>query len=113
MGSKKKYRDLLGRNKKFVAGLAALMMCCGAFLASGRLLPDKTVNGDIPLHDGDVLVDSLNVEMRTMHRIRKAAKAKKQNWWPQMMWHSWKTRIPISRNCGRILIWIATRSFPC
>ena len=41
MGSKKKYRDLLGRNKKFVAGLAALMMCCGAFLASGRLLPDK------------------------------------------------------------------------
>lgn len=62
MGSKKKYRDLLGRNKKFVAGLAALMMCCGAFLASGRLLPDKAVNGDIPLHDGDVLVDSLNVD---------------------------------------------------
>lgn len=62
MSSKKKYRDFLGKNKKFVAGLAALMMCCGAFLASGKLLPDKAANSDIPLHDGDVLVDSLGVD---------------------------------------------------
>lgn len=76
MGSKKKYRDLLGRNKKFVAGLAALMMCCGAFLASGRLLPDKTVNGDIPLHDGDVLVDSLNVDDENDASNKKSSKNK-------------------------------------
>ena len=76
MGSKKKYRDLLGRNKKFVAGLAALMMCCGAFLASGRLLPDKTVNGDIPLHDGDVLVDSLNVDHENGASNKKSSKSK-------------------------------------
>ena len=76
MGSKKKYRDLLRRNKKFVAGLAALMMCCGAFLASGRLLPDKTVNGDIPLHDGDVLVDSLNVDDENDASNKKSSKNK-------------------------------------
>ncbi|MDD7319949.1 MAG: hypothetical protein PUH42_02685, partial [Firmicutes bacterium] len=62
MSSKKKYRDFLGKNKKLVAGLAALMVCFGAFLASGRLLPDKAANSDIPLHDGDVLVDSLGVD---------------------------------------------------
>ena len=69
MGSKKKYRDLLRRNKKFVAGLAALMMCCGAFLASGRLLPDKTVNGD-------VLVDSLNVDDENDASNKKSSKNK-------------------------------------
>ena len=61
MSSNRKYRDFLGKNKKLVAGLAALMMCCGAFLASGKLLPDKAADSDLPLHDGDVLVDSLHV----------------------------------------------------
>lgn len=76
MSSKKKYRDFLGKNKKLVAGLAALMVCFGAFLASGRLLPDKAANSDIPLHDGDVLVDSLGVDDEDSAADKKSSKSK-------------------------------------
>lgn len=76
MKSKKKYRDFLGKNKKLVAGLAALMVCCGAFLASGRLLTDKAANSDIPLHDGDVLVDSLGVDDEDSTSEKKSSKSR-------------------------------------
>lgn len=76
MSSKKKYRDFLGKNKKLVAGLAALMVCCGAFLASGKLLPDKAANSDIPLHDGDVLVDSLSVNDENSTSEKKNSKSR-------------------------------------
>ena len=38
------------------------MVCIGTFIAVRDGSPDKEANEDIPLHDGDVLVDSLNVE---------------------------------------------------
>lgn len=49
-------------NKKTVTLLAALVLCVGAYIITGHITNDKTVNDDIPLHDGDVLVDSANNE---------------------------------------------------
>ena len=62
MNKKNKYFSFIGKNKKKVAVLAALMVCIGTFIAVRDGSPDKEANEDIPLHDGDVLVDSLNVE---------------------------------------------------
>lgn len=62
MRSKKNYFSFIKDNKKKVMGLAALMICIGAFAATGDMLKDKTTNENIPIHDGDVLVDSLNVK---------------------------------------------------
>ena len=62
MNKKNKYFSFIGKNKKKVAVLAALMVCIGTFIAVRDGSPDKEANEYIPLHDGDVLVDSLNVE---------------------------------------------------
>ena len=38
------------------------MICVGVYAAAGGAFPGgKKVNEDVPLHDGDVLVDSLNI----------------------------------------------------
>lgn len=42
--------------------LAVVAICFGIFSAADGMFADKPVNNDIPLHDGDVLVDSLNVQ---------------------------------------------------
>ena len=62
MSNRKDYFSFIKKNKKKVAGLAALMVCAGAFAATGKFTSDKAANEDIPIHDGDVLVDSLNVK---------------------------------------------------
>ena len=54
--------DLIRSNRRKVVTVTALALCFGAFAAAGGLSQDETVNDDIPLHDGDVLVDSLNVQ---------------------------------------------------
>ena len=38
--------------------ITALLLCIGAYAITGYILDDKTVDEDIPLHDGDVLVPS-------------------------------------------------------
>ncbi|MFQ8602712.1 MAG: SpoIIIAH-like family protein [Anaerovoracaceae bacterium] len=62
MSNRKDYFSFIKKNKKKVACLAALMVCAGAFAATGKFTSDKAANEDIPIHDGDVLVDSLNVK---------------------------------------------------
>ena len=49
-------------SKRKAVLLTAALICTGALAAAGSMMHDKTVNEDIPLHDGDVLVDSLNVQ---------------------------------------------------
>ena len=53
--------DFIRDNKKKAVTVTALALCFGAFAAAGGLQQDKAANDDIPLHDGDVLVDSLNI----------------------------------------------------
>lgn len=62
MNKRNDYISFIRKNKKKVAVLAALMICIGAFVAVGDIPINKTANEDIPLHDGDVLVDSVNVD---------------------------------------------------
>lgn len=62
MRNKRNVFSFLKDNKKKVGLLAALLFCIGAYAATGDLAKDSRVNDDIPLHDGDVLVDSLNVQ---------------------------------------------------
>ena len=45
-------------NKKTTILLVALVLCVGAYIVTGTLIGEKQVNDDIPLHDGDVLVDN-------------------------------------------------------
>lgn len=59
--SRKSVFSFIKNNKKKCMGLAALAMCMGVYAAVGGVFPDKAANENIPLHDGDVLVDSLNV----------------------------------------------------
>ena len=43
--------------------MAALLLCIGAYTVTGSMVSQQqTAGSDIPLHDGDVLVDSLNVK---------------------------------------------------
>lgn len=62
MNSKKSIFSFIKNNRKKVAGLAALAVCLGVYTAIGGAFPDKAASEDVPLHDGDVLVDSLNVK---------------------------------------------------
>lgn len=62
MKSKKSVFTFLKNNRKKLSVLAALMICVGVYAAAGGAFPGgKKVNEDVPLHDGDVLVDSLNI----------------------------------------------------
>ncbi|MDO4745032.1 MAG: SpoIIIAH-like family protein [Bacillota bacterium] len=45
------------KKKKYVA-VSALILCIGAYVITGNILEDNKVNDDIPLHDGDVLVNN-------------------------------------------------------
>lgn len=62
MSNKKSVFSFIKDNKKKFTGLFALAICFGVYAAVGGIFPDQTANEDIPLHDGDVLVDSLNIE---------------------------------------------------
>lgn len=44
------------RNKGIA--IIALILCLGAYAVTGYILNDETVDEDIPIHDGDVLVTS-------------------------------------------------------
>lgn len=57
----KKFVSFIKKNKKKVGLFTALILCAVVYTAAGGIFSDKTVNEDIPLHDGDVLVDSINV----------------------------------------------------
>lgn len=62
MRNKKSFYSFIKNNRKKVAGLTMLLICLGVYTTIGGISPDKAANDDIPLHDGDVLVDSLNVQ---------------------------------------------------
>lgn len=61
MKNKRSVFSFIKSNRKKFAGLFALAVCIGVYAAIGGAFPNKAANEDIPLHDGDVLVDSLNV----------------------------------------------------
>lgn len=46
------------KNKKKYVAVSALILCIGAYVITGNILEDNKVNDDIPLHDGDVLVNN-------------------------------------------------------
>ena len=68
MNDKKSVRSFIKSNKKKVAALMLLGGCAsareetGAYSVTGAGGADRTASDDVPLHDGDVLVDSLNVQ---------------------------------------------------
>lgn len=62
MSSKKSIFTVIKNNRKKAALLTMLIICIGVYTAIGGVFPDNPANEDIPLHDGDVLVDSLNVQ---------------------------------------------------
>lgn len=62
MKIKKTFFSFIKDNKKKCTALAALCVCIGAYTITGNLTSTQTTGNDIPLHDGDVLVDSLNVK---------------------------------------------------
>lgn len=62
MSIRKRMGSILKNNKKKCTALAALVLCIGAYTVTGHVLTQETTGDDIPLHDGDVLVDSLNVK---------------------------------------------------
>lgn len=50
-------------NKKKISVMAIMAVCAGGYIAAaGAGEGDKAAGSDIPIHDGDVLVDSLSVE---------------------------------------------------
>ena len=62
MNNKKSFFTIIKNNRKKAAGLTMLIVSLGVYTAIGGISPEKAANEDIPLHDGDVLVDSLNVQ---------------------------------------------------
>ena len=62
MSKKKSFFSFIKSNRKKVAVLTALGLCIGVYAVMGGVFPNLKANEDIPLHDGDVLVDSLNVQ---------------------------------------------------
>ena len=60
--------ETVKRHKKLVSGVCVFALCIGLLAAAGGGIkaPDSaTSSGDIPEHDGDVLVDSINVQEET------------------------------------------------
>lgn len=62
MKTKNKFFSFIKENKKKCTALAALLLCIGAYAVTDSMVSQQTAGNDIPLHDGDVLVDSLNVK---------------------------------------------------
>lgn len=62
MKTRNKFFSFIKENKKKCTALAALLLCIGAYAVTGSMASQQTAGNDIPLHDGDVLVDSLNVK---------------------------------------------------
>ncbi|HIU26511.1 MAG TPA: SpoIIIAH-like family protein [Candidatus Copromorpha excrementigallinarum] len=60
MSGKRSFFTFLKNNKKKMTVLALLAVCAGGYIGAAGS-GDEAVENDIPLHDGDVLVDSLNV----------------------------------------------------
>lgn len=58
MKIRKPFISFASGNRKKTAAAAALLVCVGMLAAVGGIEPDKTVNEEIPVHDGDVLVTS-------------------------------------------------------
>lgn len=69
----------LKKHKKLVSSLLALALCLGVVTAIGGVFPSSDSiksSQDIPEHDGDVLVDSINVTDETADSGEKAKKGK-------------------------------------
>lgn len=58
----KKVLKKVKTNKKMVTLLAALVLCVGAYAITGLIGDDASVNENIPLHDGDILVDNTKAD---------------------------------------------------
>lgn len=73
--SKKSVFSFIKNNKKKCALLSALAVCLGVYTAVGGNFPGKAASEDVPLHDGDVLVDSLNIgeEGESVEKPKKSA----------------------------------------
>ncbi|MFQ7102920.1 MAG: SpoIIIAH-like family protein [Anaerovoracaceae bacterium] len=61
MSNRRSVFSFIKSNRRKVAGLLALALAFGAWTAIGGPFSKEASSDDIPLHDGDVLVDSLNV----------------------------------------------------
>lgn len=62
MNDKKSVISFIKSNKKKVAALMVLAAGVCVYSVTGAGGADRTASDDVPLHDGDVLVDSLNVQ---------------------------------------------------
>ena len=62
MSDKKSVISFIKGNKKKVAALMLLAAGVCVYSITGAGGADRTASDDVPLHDGDVLVDSLNVQ---------------------------------------------------
>ena len=62
MSDKKSLISFIKGNKKKVAALMLLAAGVCVYSITGAGGADRTASDDVPLHDGDVLVDSLNVQ---------------------------------------------------
>lgn len=59
--NKTRFISLIKNNRKKFTVLTALVLCIGTYALTGNLMSKEVNSDDIPLHDGDVLVTSDNV----------------------------------------------------
>lgn len=74
---KKNLWQRIKKHKKAVSGLLVVALCLGIVTAVGGVFPSSdsvSSSQDIPEHDGDVLVDSVNVREETKKEEKKTAK---------------------------------------
>ena len=76
MSDKKSVISFIKGNKKKVAALMLLAAGVCVYSITGAGGADRTASDDVPLHDGDVLVDSLNVDDENDASNKKSSKNK-------------------------------------
>lgn len=76
---KKSLWERIKKHKKVVSSLLVVALCLGIVTAVGGVFPSTdsvSSSQDIPEHDGDVLVDSVNVQEETAAKKEKTTAAK-------------------------------------
>lgn len=76
---KQNFWEKIKKQRKLIGGVLVIALCLGIVSAIGGVFPSGEAvrsNEDIPEHDGDVLVDSINVKEETT-AAKSESKAKK------------------------------------
>ena len=107
MSNRRSVFSFIKSNRRKVAGLLALALALGAWTAIGGPFSKEASSDDIPLHDGDVLVDSLNVSEENDKAENKVGRIVSGH--VRRRIRTWRTAIHISRNCEPPWIWTGTR----